>query len=80
MNNTSIPPRNTRNKIYENQNLLVINPDSIDTKIVWISKVNPIANGCLIFMKIKLKINKKVIKIHWIISRNSLKKNINFGD
>lgn len=58
--------------MYENQNLFVINPDIKDTNVVWINRINPIANGCFIFIKIKLKINKNVIKIHCIISRNSL--------
>lgn len=48
--------------------------------MVWINNVNPIAKGCFIFINIKLKINKSDNKIHWIITRGSLIKNINFGD
>lgn len=71
---------NTKNKIYENQNLFDIKPSIIDVKIVWISKVKPIASGCFIFIKIKLKIIIKVSRIHCMISRGSLIKNFNFGD
>lgn len=47
--------------------------------MVWINNVNPIAKGCFIFIKIKLKVNNSNIKIHWIISRNSLKKILILG-
>lgn len=47
--------------------------------MVWINNVRPIARGCFIFMKIKLKINKNVISIHCIISRNSLIKILILG-
>lgn len=79
MNKTNIPPKNTRKRIYENQNLLVIKPEVKQTSVVWISKVNPIAKGCFIFIKIKLKINNRDSKIHCIISRGSLSKILILG-
>lgn len=51
----------------------------MDTRVVWINKVNPMARGCFIFIKIKLKINNRVIKIHCIISRGSLIKILILG-
>ena len=72
-------PKNNKNKIYENQNLFVINPDIKQTNVVWISKVNPMAKGCFMFIKIKLKINKRDIKIHCIISKGSLIKILILG-
>lgn len=72
MNNTNIPPKKTKNIIYENQNVLVISPDIKQINVVWTSNVNPIAKGCFMLKKIKLKINNKVINDHWKISRSSL--------
>lgn len=69
-----------RNKIYENQNLSDIRLDNKQISVVWISNKNPIIKGCLVFIKITLIIKIIVVKIHWIISRSSLIKNINFGD
>lgn len=49
------------------------------TNVVWINKINPIAKGCFIFIKIKLKMNKRVIKINCMISRSSLNKILILG-
>lgn len=58
--------------MYEYQKLLVINPESKHTKIVWINKVNPKANGWIIFKKIIDVVIINEYNINWIISRGSL--------
>lgn len=47
MNKTNIPPINTKNKIYENQNVSYMNPIINDDKKVWINNINPIDKGWL---------------------------------
>ena len=46
MNNTSIPPKKIKNKIYENQNDTLIRPVEQQIKIVCNNKLRPIAKGC----------------------------------
>ena len=74
MNNTNIPPTKIKNKIYENQNLLVINPVIQQIVTVWINNIIPILNGWLICIKINLNNKVNVYNISCIISRNSLLK------
>ena len=45
MNNTNIPPKKIRNRIYENQNDTLIRPVEQQIRIVCSSKLSPIANG-----------------------------------
>lgn len=72
MNNTNIPPRKIKNKIYENQNLFVIKPLNIEIKIVCSNNIKPIARGWFICIKINLEIRVKEYKINCIISGDSL--------
>lgn len=48
-------------------------------KTVWINKVNPIANGWIIFEKIIVVKKIKEYSINWIISRGSLYKILILG-
>lgn len=57
-----------RNIIYENQNVKFITPVTNETKIVCISKIDPIDSGWFINGKIKIGI----INIIIYISENSL--------
>ena len=52
MNNTSIPPKKIKNKIYENQNDTLIRPVEQQIKIVCNNKLRPIAKGCEIWVNI----------------------------
>lgn len=45
MKRTNIPPKNTKNKMYENQNEKLYNPTLNEISTVWIKRVNPIASG-----------------------------------
>lgn len=56
INSTSIPPIMIMNRMYENQNLLYIVPLIRHTIVVWISNINPMANGCFICVNISLVI------------------------
>lgn len=60
MNKTSIPPKNTINKIYENQNVFLNNPVIMEINNVWVRSINPIASGWDIKIKIK---DVKILKI-----------------
>lgn len=78
MNNTSIPPIITINRMYENQKLWESNPVIMAIRIACISKVNPIDRGCLRNMKVNDIVNVNVIN-DWIIQR-IVYENFNFGD
>jgi len=65
--------------MYEYQKLLVIKPKIKQTKIVWINKVKPKANGWIIFKKIIEVVIIKEYNINWIISRGSLFKILILG-
>jgi len=73
MNITNIPPKNTRKRIYENQNLSIEIPISKLIVNVWINKKNPIARGCFNWIKIIEEIIRNMFKENCIIkSENSL--------
>lgn len=61
INKINIPPMKIKNKIYENQKFLVSSPDFIQVKIVWMSKIIPIDNGCVIWVKRIVLIIKVII-------------------
>jgi hypothetical protein len=68
MNRTSIPPTNTINKIYWNQNLRCINPLIRHIIIVCVSII-PMASGWIICVNIALNVILSVVMI--LISGNS---------
>jgi hypothetical protein len=48
INKTNIPPIMIMNRMYENQNLLNIVPLIKHIKVVWVSRISPIAIGCFV--------------------------------
>ena len=45
MNRTNMPPKKIKNKIYENQNDRLERPVQQQIRIVWRSRLKPIASG-----------------------------------
>jgi hypothetical protein len=70
MNNTSIPPMNTINRIYWNQNLWCIKPPIRHINIICISSIIPIERGRFIWVNIIL--SRVLVAIIIFISGNSL--------
>lgn len=59
-NNTNKPPKKVKNKIYENQYVLIIIPEIKQVNKVWIKIINPILNG--LFRKYIINDNKIINK------------------
>jgi hypothetical protein len=70
MNRTSIPPMNTMNRMYWNQNLLYISPLIRHVIIVCINSITPMASGWFICVNITPDSVLAVINI--LISGGSL--------
>lgn len=78
MNRTSIPPRNTRNKMYGNQNFWFIIPLIVHVNIVCIIVIIPMAIGCFICVN-SILIDVLEITIVFMISECSLIKMLVLG-
>ena len=55
-----MPPIITKNKIYENQKFMFINPQINEIIIVCVSKISPIDRGWLVNKNRILKVNSKL--------------------